>query len=290
MNWVCRRPWPAFAAPLPESKQGLRYECDVRNVIAREVDFTGRYEPQETCLVRHLLGPGQTFVDVGAHRGYFSLMAAECVGPGGRVVAIEADPRMYGILARSIALNRLPQVTTRHLAVAAESGTVPFLATDERDRNWGLARIAPDAAGGRAVSVPAESLDGMQLGQVDLLKVDIEGAEIFALRGMREGLERGLYRRILLELHAEQLASFGSSGAEVAAILGGAGYTALTVEHSAAATRRASYSRNLRPGDLLRPFDPAAPLDAWAHQLWSAPGMPPPVAPEAASGPALARS
>jgi predicted methyltransferase len=49
--------------------------------------------PQETALVRRLLNPGMTFVDVGANRGYFTLLGASLVGPAGRVVSVEADPR-----------------------------------------------------------------------------------------------------------------------------------------------------------------------------------------------------
>src|SRR5262245_56459678 len=88
MNWLARRPVAPFMASIPGPGQ-LRFECDLRNSLAREVFFTGQYEPQETVIVRSLLAPGETFVDVGAHWGYFSLLAAQRVGPTGRVIAIE---------------------------------------------------------------------------------------------------------------------------------------------------------------------------------------------------------
>ena len=61
---------------LPWDAGGYWFECDPRDAIAREVCFTGRYEPQETALVRTILRPGMSFVDVGANWGYFTLLAA----------------------------------------------------------------------------------------------------------------------------------------------------------------------------------------------------------------------
>jgi len=68
---------PAFAARFPRSDSGPVFECDLRNSLAREVYFTGQYEPQETALIEALVKSGQTFVDVGAHWGYFSLIASQ---------------------------------------------------------------------------------------------------------------------------------------------------------------------------------------------------------------------
>ena len=104
MNWLCRGSSSRFVARFPGSALRLRFECDLRNGLAREVFFTGWYEPPETMLIRQLIAPGATFVDVGANWGYYSLIMAEHVGRTGRVVAIEADPRIYAILERNIAL------------------------------------------------------------------------------------------------------------------------------------------------------------------------------------------
>ena len=110
MNWICRRGVPPFVAPFPGPSGGLRFECDLRNVLVREAYFIGTYEPQETAIVKRALPRGGTFVDVGANWGYFTLLAAGLVGPQGHVLAIEADPRMFDILSRSLALNDVPQL------------------------------------------------------------------------------------------------------------------------------------------------------------------------------------
>jgi FkbM family methyltransferase len=271
-----------FVARIPASSQGLRFECDLRNGLAREVFFTGQYEPQETCLVRALLRPGDTFLDVGAHWGYFTFLAAEAVTRSGRVVAVEADPRIYRILKTNLALNQLPHVSALHVAAAAEEGTVKLEGYDEAADNWGVSRVRGEAqASAKAFSVPAKAMDAVldELGvaKAQLVKMDIEGAEVFALAGMRRGLQEHRYERLLLELHPQQLQEHGHDPAELTRMLTEAGYRGWAVDHSPEATRRWAYARVLEPRMLLRPLSPGEPLDAWPHVLWVAPGVSSPV-------------
>src|SRR5215210_1011896 len=98
---------PPFAMRLPPSLGGFAFHCDTRDSVAREVCFTGRYEPQETQLASRMLRPGDVFVDVGANWGYFSLAAAHWVGPRGTVIAFEPEPRLFELLAGNVAANRL---------------------------------------------------------------------------------------------------------------------------------------------------------------------------------------
>src|SRR5262249_13205461 len=105
INCICHRPPPAFLTQMPEDLGGDSFECDLRDAISREVCFTGRYEPQETALVRSILRPGMSFVDVGANWGYFTLLAAHLVGKGGRVISLEPDPRLFPILQRNVTRN-----------------------------------------------------------------------------------------------------------------------------------------------------------------------------------------
>src|SRR5438309_3356841 len=67
MNWLCRRPSGPFWAQSTATLGSFTFQCDLRDQIAREVCFTGCYEPQETAIVQHLLSPGMVFVDVGAN-------------------------------------------------------------------------------------------------------------------------------------------------------------------------------------------------------------------------------
>src|SRR5262249_49632300 len=106
MNQMARLgPRHAFAAEFPFEGRRMRFRCDLRNSLAREVFFLGSYEAQETLLVPALLRKGDTCVDVGAHWGYFSLIAAASVAPTGQVLAVEADPRVFETLERTLQLN-----------------------------------------------------------------------------------------------------------------------------------------------------------------------------------------
>src|SRR5262249_47379079 len=79
-NALARFSSKPFLARLPQDLGGASFVCDLQDSIAREVCFTGRYEPQETHIARMLLQGGMTVVDVGANWGYFTLVCAHLVG------------------------------------------------------------------------------------------------------------------------------------------------------------------------------------------------------------------
>jgi FkbM family methyltransferase len=278
MNWLCRRPTPAFWGRTAPELGGHFFACDLRDGIAREVCFTRRYEPQETALLAVLLRAGMTFVDVGANWGYFSLLAAGRLGPGGRVVSLEPDPRLFALLRANLDRNGLASVVARQAAAADAVGTLRLAAFDEDAGNWGLSRLT-DRPAAETFAVAAVPLDGLMdelgVGHVDLLKMDIEGAEDLALDGMRDGLWRCRYRRLLLEVHPALLAERGRTAQDVFARLEGAGYRAWRIDHSPAATRRAAYAAVVEPISLLRPLGSRDELDSWPHLLWAAPGFEP---------------
>jgi FkbM family methyltransferase len=274
MNWLCRRPVPPYWGRTGSDLGAFRFVCDLRDGIAREVCFTQRYEPQETALLRHLLRPGMSFVDVGANWGYFTLLAAGMVGPAGRVVSLEPDPRLFALLRANLARNELTHVVARQVAAADRSAALALAGFDEKDGNWGLSRLVP-VADRRTMSVPAlpldDLLDDLRVDAADLLKMDIEGAEDLALQGMTAGLNRQRYRRIVLELHPTLLAERGRTTADVLRLLSAAGYRLWKIDHSPAATRRAAYARRPDPKDFLLPYHAGSPSDDWPHLLCLSP-------------------
>lgn len=276
---LARRVRGPFLDRADRSVGGWRYRCDLRHEIARELCLTGRYAPMETALVQGMLAPGATFVDVGGNIGYFALAGADWVGAAGTVVTLEPDPRMAAALRENLAMNPVRNVVVRELAASDQAGMAELTGFDEAGGNWGVSRLnGGDGAGGHSFTVRCERLDAILdeagVGSVDLVKIDVEGAELMVLAGMRDGLASRRYRRILVELHPWTFADFHGSLAAAAAEMGAAGYHGCLVEDSADELRRAYYGRGAPP--RLRPLEPAQVTGAWPHVLWTLPDYPPP--------------
>jgi len=220
-----------------------------------------------------------TFVDVGANWGYFTLLAATSVGPGGRLVSLEPDPRLFPILRANVVRNGFTNVATRQVAASDRGGECSFAGFDESSEKWGLSHLI-DAPGEGTFTVATCSVDGLldelDIQSVDVLKMDIEGAEELALRGMKAGLERRRYKRILLEVHPGLLQQRGRTVADVFGPLRAAGYAGWEVAHGPEVTRRLSYAKALSARDLLRPaLEEDTREQGWPHMLWAPAGSAP---------------
>ncbi|MGA9771244.1 MAG: FkbM family methyltransferase [Blastocatellia bacterium] len=265
-----------FLMQLSAQLGGYWFKCDLRDSIAREICFNSRYEPQETSLIESILRPGMTFADVGANWGYFTLIAAHLVGKAGRIISLEPDPRLFQTLQDNVSRNDLSQVTALQLAAADKPGTLALNGYDENGGNWGVSSLIADAVESAAI-FPATArpldalLDEQGIDRVDLLKMDIEGAEEMALRGMSEGLAKHRYRRILLEAHPALLRAQKRTTKDVLDLLIAAGYQGWIIDHSSQAIRRAAYARALDPADYLKRMDSTDCFDEWPHFLWLAP-------------------
>jgi FkbM family methyltransferase len=144
----------------------------------------GVYEPFETGLLQQQIGPGDVVVDVGAHIGYYTLLFARRVGPQGRVFAFEPDPANFDLLQRNVERNGYTNVTLVRRAVAAQSGKLRLYLCED---NKGDHRTYDSHDGRLSLEIDAVSLDDYFAGSRDpisLIKMDIQGAEEGALRGM----------------------------------------------------------------------------------------------------------
>ena len=268
----------SFVARLAPDLGGFRFHCDLRDSVAGEACFTGRYEPQETQVCAHILRPGSAFVDVGANWGYFSLVAAGLVGAAGRVVALEPEPRLFERLSSNVAMNLLRAVRPLQLAAGAGPGSLTFASFDAEGDNWGTSHaVAPTVAADFHCATAAldDVLDTEGVDGVQLVKIDVEGGEVDVLAGMHRGLAGGRYRYVLLECHPELLASRGIDARVCVDRLTDAGYRIWLIDHSARVHARAAASR-LPLSEMMRPYARAETLPTWPHLLAAAPGVPDP--------------
>lgn len=130
--------------------------------------------------------PGDVIVDVGAGVGEEALSFSRAVGEQGRVICIEAHPRTYRCLTKLVEYNRLKNVITIHQAIALVSDGIVNI---EDSREYLRNRVSD----GRGVAVRGTTIDDIHrnlgLGHVDFLKMNIEGSELYAVRGMTETLK-----------------------------------------------------------------------------------------------------
>lgn len=140
------------------------------------------YGMDDLLWSRYRPGPGDVVLDIGAGHGGETMYLAAMVGATGRVISVEAAPDTYVRLAELCSLNDWPQVEPLQVAIAAEPGTVSMSA----DQGW----IAGNMFEGGDVDVPATTIDQLcherGIDHVDWLKLNIEGAEKDALRGMEQ--------------------------------------------------------------------------------------------------------
>lgn len=134
--------------------------------------------------------PGDTVLDVGAGYGWEMLYFARQVGATGRVVAIEAHPGLARMLKRTVELNDLKQVTALNCAVADRAQTL-FI---EDDLAGHIGNAVSRGSGKEKLEVEAQPLDQLcrelDIGTIDFLKMNIEGAERYAIEGMSEAVKR----------------------------------------------------------------------------------------------------
>jgi FkbM family methyltransferase len=145
--------------------------------------FRECYEPELKCLER-VLSPGKTFIDAGANYGIYTLVASKLVGETGRVIAFEPSVQSYPVLRKNIALNGLTNVVPVPVALSQKTGRT----TLHRGPNPSLNSLAKDPSWEEdSEEVVTESLDNLLnrgvFNHVDVIKMDVQGAEELVLRG-----------------------------------------------------------------------------------------------------------
>jgi FkbM family methyltransferase len=177
-----------------------------------ELVATGRYDSAFTAFVQRYVKPGDTVIDVGAHAGLFTLLLAYQVWDTGRVIAYEPNPRMLELLRDNVTMNWLSErIEIVPKAAAAASGSLPFLAPSRYTMTGSLQPVeellqTDDRVESlERIEVETEPLD-VHLGRferIDLVKIDVEGAEEQVFAGMEQLLASGAVMRVSFEVASE---------------------------------------------------------------------------------------
>lgn len=198
--------WPGIVAPIFEPlvpvwtriEPGVIMRLDPHDVVSREILMTGHWEPRTWAVMEPHVPAGGTFVDVGAHVGWYSLKAAKAVGPRGRVIAIEPDHATLRKLRDNIRASGAEAViVVVPVACYDSETTLPFYSaprSNTGESSLSLAAASQEGPITASYPVRARRLDDIlrEVGvtRVDALKIDVEGAELHVLKGAVETLDR----------------------------------------------------------------------------------------------------
>lgn len=199
----CRDRWNNFAVKIG------RIDCTIK----KHIYFQGYFEWAESNFIRSFLKPGNTFVDVGANIGWHTLIAANKVGAKGRVLSFEPVTTTFNELEDNIEINGFKNISPFRLALSDTEGSAVIYGNVEND-SGGNSMITSE---GRPVleTISMQRGDVVLAGErvtgIDLLKIDVEGAEMRVLEGLAGYFERGLIGAMLVEINSPHLRNAGTT-------------------------------------------------------------------------------
>jgi FkbM family methyltransferase len=187
------------------TSDGARFKTDFRGLLlVYEIYLLNCYELLEGFRVEK----GARVIDVGSNVGFFTVKAALEAGPEGLVLSVEPHPAAFGMLQENIALNGLKNVTAVRAALgSSETERRLFFSRGSTVGTFYESVLhSQDRSSARVDVVTLDSLARERgLGTIDLVKIDVEGAEMDVLRGSAGLLSGGLIRRVVVETHSEEL-------------------------------------------------------------------------------------
>jgi FkbM family methyltransferase len=182
---------------IAQDREGVWFALNVDSELEWQVLAYGGFDFALLDYLRSVLQPGAVFVDVGANVGCVCLPAANRVGARGRVLAFEADPAVFERLQRNASLNDLPQWRGQALALGRSAGAMTLhrgAGSGAFGQAVGSLYASDWHQGGSTVQVPVDTLDhALEAGaadRVDVIKIDVEGAELDVLKGGLATIQR----------------------------------------------------------------------------------------------------
>lgn len=207
---------------------------DAQRSMFNSLDQGGLFEPGTTRFLASVLKPGDTFLDIGAHIGYFSVLAASIVGTEGEVIAFEPEPSNFRQLVEHVALNGFTNVLPLHLALGEVEHVAALYVNADNDGGHALwdVRVHADCHKSRATPrvhpVYVARLDRV-LGErrfrsLKAIKIDVEGSEVLVLRGAANTLARHRVPFVVAEVNRQGLEQMGTSEGDLRSLMKGLGY------------------------------------------------------------------
>ena len=201
--------------------------CDLRDHVQSRIYFFGAYEPIEAYLFCKLIRPNMHIIDAGANIGFYSLLASSYLSQEGQVFAFEPVPKNYEKLDKNIQQSQKHNIQVIKKGLWHEEDTLTFSLSDDMQDNIGSFTASKTSSSSHQFQCPVTTLDKLveekTIPKVDLMKMDIEGSELFALQGAKSTLETHK-PSILMEINQEASQGFNYGPEAIEDILMPLGY------------------------------------------------------------------
>ena len=176
--------------------------------------FDGYWEFWLTLHFARIVEPGDTVIDIGANLGYYTILASDLASSTGNIIAVEPNPQVFKYLKKSIAVNgygdRVKAVNYA-IASATSDGVLPFFVPDDEPKNGRFLLDGETAEYlghfGRVFDVKVGTLTEFEFEKIDLIKIDVEGAELQVLQGLQPLIEK-FSPKIVCEVNFQRGYSF----------------------------------------------------------------------------------
>lgn len=191
---------------------GGRLLVPINDYVGRPIFWTGDFDRRVSWVLRRVLRPGDTVLDIGANLGVYAVQAARLVGTGGVVHAVEPQREVAALLEQSVVLNGLTNTTVHRVGLSDHDGEAKL---GYREDDTGGRGIVPDEAGRQTLGIEVREASGFLSGlwaeadrnvcpTVRLMKLDVEGHEPQVLSAARAWMARHPPDCVLFESHAER--------------------------------------------------------------------------------------
>ncbi len=199
-----------------------------RNDVCSDAIFAGNFEERERRFTERFLREKMTVLDIGAHHGFYTMLAAKKVGKEGRVIAFEPSPRECARLATHLRLNRCTNVQVESCALGSSPGEAQLYVVEGVETGCNSLRLPNVAEPTRRLRVDVATLDQRleqhRVKSVDFIKLDAEGAELDVLKGGARLFERRPRPVLLCEVAEIRTAPWGYPAREIVMFLRHRGY------------------------------------------------------------------
>jgi FkbM family methyltransferase len=186
---------------------GLIFQHDESDTsVSSSLLFNGTYEPELLKEIKTSLNIGSNFIDGGANIGFFSLVASKIVGPSGVIISFEPTPLTSSFLKKNIKINNVNNIIVSEYGLSSSKKQLPFLLSNNPEGNAIISdKIVNSSDASQVIKISTISIDEFcvekNILKVDLIKLDIEGQELEAIKGAKKTLLANQNIKIIFELN-----------------------------------------------------------------------------------------